>query len=239
MTSSLFRHAQFEISVADPMTLPQAGGAEIAFAGRSNAGKSSAINTLAAHTRLAYVSKTPGRTQLINLFRLKCGAALVDLPGYGYAEVPEAVRKQWQGLLEHYLTRRMALAGLVLIMDARRPFTELDRQMIGWFGGTGKPIHCLLTKADKLTRQEQAKTLAAARRAAKADFPDMPITLQLFSSLKKTGIEETERVVAEWLANKEKGSSTKGEKAEDPNTSMSTEVPAQGGKAGESSSPSG
>jgi GTP-binding protein len=237
MPPSLFRHAQFEISVADPMTLPQAGGAEIAFAGRSNAGKSSAINTLAAHTRLAYVSKTPGRTQLINLFRLKCGAALVDLPGYGYAEVPEAVRKQWQGLLEHYLTRRTALAGLVLIMDARRPFTELDRQMIGWFGGTGKPIHCLLTKADKLTRQEQAKTLTAARRAAKADFPEAPITLQLFSSLKKAGIEEAEQVIVAWL--KEKGSSAKGEKAEDPNTSMSTEVPAQGGKAGEGSSPSG
>jgi GTP-binding protein len=111
MVSSLFRHAQFEVSVADPMTLPQAGGLEIAFAGRSNAGKSSAINTLAGHTRLAYVSKTPGRTQLINLFRLKCGAALVDLPGYGYADVPEAVRMKWQGLLEHYLTHRAALAG--------------------------------------------------------------------------------------------------------------------------------
>ena len=199
MPPSLFRHAQFEISVADPMTLPQAGGAEIAFAGRSNAGKSSAINTLADHTRLAYVSKTPGRTQLINLFRLKNGAALVDLPGYGYAEVPEAVRKQWQGLLEHYLTLRTALVGLVLIMDARRPFTELDRRMIGWFGGTGKPIHCLLTKADKLTRQEQAKTLAAARRTASADFPDVPITLQLFSSLKKSGIEEAERVIGQWM----------------------------------------
>jgi GTP-binding protein len=199
MPPSLFRHAQFEISVADPMTLPQAGGAEIAFAGRSNAGKSSAINTLAVHTRLAYVSKTPGRTQLINLFRLRNGTALVDLPGYGYAEVPIEVRQTWQRLLEHYLTRRQALAGLVLIMDARRPFTELDRQMIGWFGATGKPIHCLLTKSDKLTRQEQAKTLAAARRLASADFPQVPITLQLFSSLKKTGLEEVEQVVEKWL----------------------------------------
>jgi GTP-binding protein len=199
MPPSLFRHAQFEISVADPMTLPQAGGAEIAFAGRSNAGKSSAINTLAVHTRLAYVSKTPGRTQLINLFRLRNGTALVDLPGYGYAEVPIEVRQTWQRLLEHYLTRRQALAGLVLIMDARRPFTELDRQMIGWFGATGKPIHCLLTKSDKLTRQEQAKTLAAARRLASADFPRVPITLQLFSSLKKTGLEEVEQVVEKWL----------------------------------------
>jgi GTP-binding protein len=238
MSANLFRHAVFEVSVADPMTLPQAGGAEIAFAGRSNAGKSSAINTLAAHTRLAYVSKTPGRTQLINLFRLKCGAAMVDLPGYGYAEVPEGVRKQWQGLLEHYLTRRTALAGLVLIMDARRPLTELDRKMIGWFGSTGKPIHCLLTKADKLTRQEQTKTLAATRRLASADFPAVPITVQLFSSLKKTGIEEAEQVIAEWLDQKEKGSSAKGDKAEDPNTVASATVPAQGGKAGDDSSPS-
>lgn len=199
MSSKLLRHAVFETSVADPLTLPQAGGVEVAFAGRSNAGKSSAINALAGHTRLAYVSKTPGRTQLINLFRLTCGAALVDLPGYGYAEVPAAVRQQWQGLLEHYLTRRTALVGLVLIMDARRPFTELDRQMIGWFGSSGRPIHCLLTKADKLTRQAQGKTLAAANRLAKADFPQTPITIQLFSSLKKTGIEEAEKIIGEWL----------------------------------------
>lgn len=236
---SLFRHAQFEISVADPMTLPQAGGAEIAFAGRSNAGKSSAINTLAGHTRLAYVSKTPGRTQLINLFRLKCGAALVDLPGYGYAEVPEAVRRQWQGLLEHYLTRRQALVGLVLIMDARRPFTELDRQMVGWFTATGKPIHCLLTKADKLTRQEQAKALAAARRAASADFPQATITAQMFSSLKKTGIDEAETVIGAWLGIEEKEVAP-GQRggSREPNTSTSVEAPAQGGKAGEDSSPS-
>lgn len=238
MTTSLFHHARFEISVADPHNLPQSGGAEIAFAGRSNAGKSSAINALAGHTRLAFVSKTPGRTQLINLFRLKCGAALVDLPGYGYAEVPEAVRKQWQGLLEHYLTRRRALVGLVLIMDARRPFTELDRQMIEWFSSTGKPIHCVLTKADKLTRQEQAKTLAAACRLASADFPNVPITLQLFSSLKKTGVEEAERVIGTWLGEKEKGPSAKGEKAGSPNASTSVEAPAQGGKAGDGSSPS-
>lgn len=238
MSASLFRHACFEISVADPQNLPQAGGAEIAFAGRSNAGKSSAINALAGHTRLAYVSKTPGRTQLINVFRLKCGAALVDLPGYGYAEVPDAVRRQWQNLLEHYLTQRTALIGLVLIMDARRPFTELDRQMIEWFGRTGKPIHCLLTKADKLSRQEQTKTLALACRLASAEFPDVPITLQLFSSLKKTGIEEVEQVIGRWLGLKEKGPSAKGEKAESPNASTSVEAPAQGGKAGDDSTPS-
>lgn len=226
----LFRHAYYEISVADPMQLPQASGAEIAFAGRSNAGKSSAINTLVGHTRLAFVSKTPGRTQLINLFRMKNGAALVDLPGYGYAEVPEAVRRQWQGLLEHYLTHRQALTGLVLIMDARRPLLELDRQMIGWFASTGKPIHCLLTKADKLSRQEQNKTLEATRRAASGDFPGVPLTVQLFSSLKKTGMEETERIVGNWL--KEKAPGQRGE-SQEPNTSTEAEAPAQGGKAGE------
>ncbi|TRZ95735.1 MAG: ribosome biogenesis GTP-binding protein YsxC, partial [Rhodocyclaceae bacterium] len=125
MPSSLFRHAVFETSVAKPINLPpaSAAGPEIAFAGRSNAGKSSAINTLAGHTRLAFVSKTPGRTQLINFFRLPNGACMVDLPGYGYAAVPEAVRKQSRGLLEHYLTRRETLLGLVLIMDSRRPLT--------------------------------------------------------------------------------------------------------------------
>lgn len=196
---SLFRHAVFEISVAKPQDLPPATGPEIAFAGRSNAGKSSAINTLVGHTRLAFVSKTPGRTQLINLFRLPNGAALVDLPGYGYADVPIAVRKHWQGLLEHYLTRRQELAGLVMIMDARRPLTPLDRQMINWFGPTGKPIHCLLTKADKLTRQEQAKILKEVR--AEIEGAGSPITASLFSSLKKTGMDEVEPVVASWLAN--------------------------------------
>jgi GTP-binding protein len=198
---SLFRHAVFEISVAKPEGLPFSLAPEIAFAGRSNAGKSSAINTLAGHTRLAYVSKTPGRTQLINVFRLKNGAALIDLPGYGYAEVPEAVRRQWQGLLETYLTTRSNLAGLVLIMDSRRPFTDLDKQMISWFTGTGRPIHCLLTKADKLTHQEQLKLLRAAKAELAQLYPDSTnITLQLFSSLKKTGIEEVEKVIGGWLA---------------------------------------
>jgi len=194
---SLFRSASFEISVAQPTGLPPPSGAEIAFAGRSNAGKSSAINTLVGHTRLAFVSKTPGRTQLINLFRMRNGAALVDLPGYGYAQVPIAVRLQWQGLLEHYLTRRANLVGLVLIMDARRPLTELDWKMIGWFGPTGKPIHCLLTKSDKLTRQEQTRTLRETRSAL-ADFGEQ-VTVQLFSSLKKTGMDEAEKVIGSWF----------------------------------------
>lgn len=197
---ALFRHATFEISAAKPSGLPPSLGSEIAFVGRSNAGKSSAINTLVGHTRLAFVSKTPGRTQLINVFRMKNGAALVDLPGYGYAQVPLAVRLQWQGLLEEYLIRRSNLTGLVLIMDSRRPLTELDWTMIGWFAPTGRPIHCLLTKSDKLTRQEQSKALRDTR-AALADYGDA-VTVQLFSSLKKTGIEEVEKIVGGWLGKK-------------------------------------
>lgn len=200
---SLFRHATFEISAAKPSGLPSAAGAEIAFAGRSNAGKSSAINTLVGHTRLAFVSKTPGRTQLINVFRMRNGAALVDLPGYGFAQVPLAVRLQWQSLLEDYLTRRANLTGLVLIMDSRRPLTELDWKMIGWFGSTGRPIHCLLTKSDKLTRQEQTRTLRETRDAL-ADYGDR-VTVQLFSSLKKTGMDEAEKVIGSWLVSESAG----------------------------------
>lgn len=195
---SVFRHAEFEISVAKPDGLPVSEAPEIAFVGRSNSGKSSAINTLVGHTRLAFVSKTPGRTQLINVFRLKNGAALVDLPGYGFAQVPLAVRLQWQGLLEHYLGRRRNLAGLVLIMDSRRPLTELDWKMIRWFAPTGRPIHCLLTKSDKLTRQEQTKTLRETE-AALADYKGQ-ISLQMFSSLKKTGIDEAEAAIGKWLS---------------------------------------
>ena len=194
---SVFRHAVFEISVAKPDGLPPPDAPEIAFVGRSNSGKSSAINTLVGHTRLAFVSKTPGRTQLINLFRMKNGAALVDLPGYGFAQVPLPVRLQWQGLLEHYLGRRPNLVGLVLIMDSRRPLTELDWKMIHWFAPTGRPIHCLLTKSDKLTRQEQAKTLRETQ-VALADYKDQ-ISLQMFSSLKKTGIDEAEKAIGGWL----------------------------------------
>lgn len=194
----LFRNAQFEISIAKPSGLPPPNGAEIAFAGRSNAGKSSAINTLAGHVRLAYVSKTPGRTQLINFFRLNCGALLVDLPGYGYAAVPEKIRRQWQGLIEVYLKKRESLIGLVLIMDSRHPLTALDRQLIGWFAPSGKPIHVLLTKSDKLTRGPANATLLAVRAELSAQYGDQ-VTVQLFSSLKKSGVEEVERVVSGWL----------------------------------------
>ena len=193
----LFRNAQFEISIAKPSGLPPPAGAEIAFAGRSNAGKSSAINTLVGHVRLAFVSKTPGRTQLINFFRLNSGALLVDLPGYGYAAVPEKIRRQWQGLIESYLKHRESLIGLVLIMDSRRPLTTLDRQMIDWFAHSGRPIHVLLTKSDKLSRGAAAAVLQDVRRALQPIGPQ--VTVQLFSSLKKSGVEEAEAVIGGWL----------------------------------------
>ena len=195
---SVFQNAQFELSVAHTATLPPPVGLEVAFVGRSNAGKSSAINTLTGQTRLAFVSRTPGRTQLINFFRLRCGAALVDLPGYGYAKVPEAVRRKWQGLLERYLAERANLVGLVLIMDVRHPLKELDVRMMEWFLPSGRPIHVLLTKSDKLSRGQAAAALQAVRRALR-EMPAGQVSVQLFSSLERSGIEEVERVVAGWL----------------------------------------
>jgi GTP-binding protein len=194
---SLFNKAVFHTTVASLRELPADSLREIAFAGRSNAGKSSAINTLANHTRLAFVSKTPGRTQHLNYFTLGEGKYFVDLPGYGFAKAPEEIRSQWEGLLAPYLRSRLPLVGLVLIMDSRHPMTELDLQMLEWFAQTGKPIHILLSKADKLTRQEQALALREVG-AALARIGDN-CTLQLFSSLKKTGVAEAEAVLGGWL----------------------------------------
>ncbi len=193
----LFSAARFYITVNHFRDLPQHGGREVAFAGRSNAGKSSAINTLANHTRLAFTSKTPGRTQHINYFSLGEDNFLVDLPGYGYAKVPPDVQAHWEGLLSRYLQTREALCGLVLIMDARHPLTELDQHMLDWFAPTGKPVHVLLTKADKLSRQQAMMTLNRVRSHLSEHYPHC--TVQLFSSLKKTGMEEAEAVIASWL----------------------------------------
>ncbi|WP_300321229.1 ribosome biogenesis GTP-binding protein YihA/YsxC [Accumulibacter sp.] len=193
----LFQNAVFSTTVADLRNLPNDSRCEIAFAGRSNAGKSSAINTLANHCRLAFVSKTPGRTQHLNYFQLAEGKYFVDLPGYGFAKAPEEIRGQWEGLLAPYLRCREALRGLVLIMDSRHPLTELDLQMIGWFAPTGKPIHVLLTKADKLTRQQQALTVREVQEALSSMTGNC--TLQLFSSLQKSGVREAEAVLGEWL----------------------------------------
>ena len=194
--SLLFSQLVFEVSVHDLITLPVTTR-EIAFAGRSNAGKSSAVNTLARH-KLAYVSKTPGRTQLLNFFRINDGNYLVDLPGYGYAEVPESVRMHWQATLAQYLKTRTQLAGLVLIMDVRHPLTPLDRQMLDWFGPTGRPIHILLTKADKLSKSQSGVVLREVRAALQETYPQC--TAQLFSSLKKTGTEEAEALIGNWLS---------------------------------------
>jgi GTP-binding protein len=177
--------------------LPVQSVAEVAFAGRSNAGKSSAINALTGQSRLAYVSKTPGRTQQINYFDLGESRYLVDLPGYGFARVPEAVKKHWQALLAKYLSKREALAGLVLIMDARHPLTPLDRQMLGWFAPTGRPIHILLTKADKLSRSEAKQALMKVQSALAAC--GVVCGIQLFSSLKREGLEEAESILLSWL----------------------------------------
>jgi GTP-binding protein len=193
----LFQKAVFHTTVAQLRDLPPDSRYEVAFAGRSNAGKSSAINTLANHTRLAFVSKTPGRTQHLNYFGLEEGKYLVDLPGYGFAKAPEEIRSQWEGLLAPYLRYREPLVGLVLIMDSRHPLTELDLQMLAWFAQTGKPIHILLSKADKLTRQEQALALREVQTALAKISENC--TLQLFSSLKKTGVAEAEKVLGSWM----------------------------------------
>lgn len=193
----LFQKAVFHTTVANLRDMPDDSLCEVAFAGRSNAGKSSAINTLANHTRLAFVSKTPGRTQHLNYFALEQGKYFVDLPGYGFAKAPEEIRSQWEGLLAPYLRFRVPLVGLVLIMDSRHPLTELDLQMLDWFAQTGKPIHVLLSKADKLTRQEQALAMREVQ-ALLANISDK-CTLQLFSSLKRTGVAEAEEVLGRWL----------------------------------------
>ena len=193
----LFQHAIFHTTVADLRELPTDALCEVAFAGRSNAAKSTAINALANHTRLAFVSKTPGRTQHLNYFRIDEGKYFVDLPGYGYAKAPQDIRAQWEGLLGPYLQQRPALRGLLLIMDSRHPLTELDQQMIRWFAATGKPIHVLLSKADKLSRQEQTQVCRHVQ-AALTELAEH-CSAQVFSGLKKFGVREAEAVLAGWL----------------------------------------
>ena len=195
---NLFRHACFYTTVNHLKDLP-ATSAEIAFVGRSNAGKSSAINTLTNHTRLAYVSKTPGRTQHINFFELTNGGFMVDLPGYGYAQVPEAIRRHWVTLLGDYLQTRKQLIGLILIMDARHPLKELDKQMLDFFAVTQRPVHILLSKADKLSKNDQIKTLSSVKKALQSYIARQQVTVQLFSSLKKQGIDEVNQIATDWF----------------------------------------
>ena len=193
---TLFRQAVFFRSVYDLKELPDDDAAEIAFSGRSNAGKSSAINALADHKRLAFTSKTPGRTQTINFFSLGPRCYLVDLPGYGYAAVPAKEKRHWGELISAYLQTRASLRGLVLIMDARHPFTDLDRQLLAWLRPLHKPSHVLLTKADKLGKQEAAATL----REAEAEASRYPLcSVQLFSSTTGMGVSTAQKTLAQWL----------------------------------------
>lgn len=190
-------NASFYTTVARLADLPPDSNAEVAFAGRSNAGKSSAINAIALHKRLAFVSKMPGRTQHLNFFKVGEQRFLVDLPGYGYAKAPLDQQRGWQSLIGGYLAARPPLRGLVLIMDARHPFTDLDTQLLEWFQASGKPVHVLLSKADKLNRSECAMTLKKAR----AQLAEMGLegTAQLFSSTKRTGVDEAEVTLRRWL----------------------------------------
>ena len=192
-----FHRAKFQISAAKLAQLPDCEGShEVAFAGRSNAGKSSAINTLTNQKSLARTSKTPGRTQLINLFALDGQRRLVDLPGYGFAKVAAPIRDQWRGLLTDYVEQRECLRGVVVMMDCRHPLKELDRQMTGWCNHIGLPVHVLLTKSDKLKKGAASASLQKVRKYL-ADTPQNSV--QLFSSLKKIGIDEAHAKIAGWL----------------------------------------
>lgn len=191
-----FAQAAFLTSVAKLADLPPEGPLEIAFAGRSNVGKSSALNALAGRKRLAYFSKTPGRTQTLNFFSVGDNARLVDLPGYGYAKVPDAVRQEWDQLAGGYLASRESLAGVVIIMDARHPFKPHDVHLIDWLRPLGIRILALLSKCDKLSRRECADVL----RLAQSRVGDAI----LFSSQDKTGVEETRSRIAGWLSGENK-----------------------------------
>jgi GTP-binding protein len=186
----LFPQAGFLASAARPRDLPSPGPPELAFVGRSNVGKSSAINALAGRKRLAFTSKTPGRTQTINFYSLGETARLADLPGYGYAKVPHALRRQWQELISAYLKSRSSLVGVVVIMDARHPLTPLDAQLLDWLGDGRRLV--LLSKADKLSRAEQAATLKKVRAAVGAGA-------MLFSSVTRQGVEECRDLLESWL----------------------------------------
>lgn len=185
---SSYPHAQFLTSANDAAGFHADSGVEVAFAGRSNGGKSSAINAIVHRRDLARTSKTPGRTQLVNFFALREGARLVDLPGYGYARVPPKLREHWRSLMEAYFSRRSSLAGLFVITDSRRPLTETDWQMIGYARSRGLPVHLLLSKCDKLTRNEGRTTLRRVVAELGADA-----TAQLFSAVTGEGVEDARK----------------------------------------------
>ena len=190
-----FPSVEFLTSSWQPRQFPADLGAEVAFAGRSNAGKSSALNAITGRKDLARTSKTPGRTQLINFFALNEQQRLADLPGYGYAKVPEKMRNHWRQLMERYVETRESLTGVVIVMDSRRPLTEFDWQMLEWTGAQNLPVHLLLTKADKLSRGESMATLKKVRSAVGEG-----VTAQLFSAVSKAGVDEARKAVLTMLA---------------------------------------
>ena len=196
----VYNNAKYAISAAKVNQCPADTGFEVAFAGRSNAGKSSAINTLTRQPRLARTSKTPGRTQLLNFFNLTEQQRLVDLPGYGYAKVPEKVKLDWEKQIMAYFIERQSLQGLVLVMDSRRPLTPFDSNMVQWCQQQQLPLHLLLTKADKLKKGPANATLLQVEKAI-ADCIS-PISVQLFSSLKRQGIDLLENKLNQWLIGK-------------------------------------
>jgi GTP-binding protein len=193
-----YRKAQFAISAETLAQCPADIGYEVAFAGRSNAGKSSAINCLTDNKKLARTSKTPGRTQLINFFALDESRRLVDLPGYGFAKVAESMKLKWQQHLNEYLQKRDCLAGLVLLMDMRHPLQDFDTMVIEWAVASEMPLHILLTKSDKLKANAARNEFFKIRKQVEAYSP--AISVQLFSSLKKTGLNELENVLNSWFA---------------------------------------
>lgn len=194
---NILHQAQFLKSAAQLSQLPSDNGIEIAFAGRSNAGKSTAINVLTGIKGLAKTSKTPGRTQLINLFSIDDQRRLVDLPGYGYAAVPQAVKERWQQTLSRYLQHRQCLRGLILLMDIRHPLTEFDQHIIQWAALAKLPIYILLTKTDKLARGPSLQVLRTVQKTLQENgYTD---NCQLFSALNGTGIEQARKYIFNWL----------------------------------------
>lgn len=192
-----YARAEFADSIAHLNQLPPDDGHEIAFAGRSNAGKSSALNAIAGRRDLARTSKTPGRTQMINRFELGDGRRFMDLPGYGFARAPEATRRNWERLIGDYLAQRTSLVGLILVLDVRRGLTELDWRLLELVAPTGAALHALLTKADKLKRGQAARTLESVRK--ELEDAEIEASLQLFSASHGQGIDDVHGVLDEWL----------------------------------------
>ncbi len=197
-TVNPYQNAEFLLSVNNFDQLPADKGIEVAFAGRSNAGKSSAINAITAISNLCRTSKTPGRTQMINFFSIDVNHHLVDLPGYGYAKVPLKIKRHWQKLLERYLLERGSLQGVVIIMDVRRPLTDYDVVLLNWCQSCHMPVHILLSKADKLKRGAAQNTLLKVRQTLNESYPETSI--QLFSASNHSGLDEARTKLNDWFS---------------------------------------